>query len=300
MIVLVDGNNLAARSFHAAKGQLTANGMETGSLHLFINSFAKHVREETPDRLVVCWDSPEPGYRHSLFPAYKANRRAAVQREPGDPEFEMYRLIKEFLSLCGIGQWSRPGQEADDLIAMAHYRYPYENQVILSADKDLLQLLDGHTEQVRFSSHNTPTDRWTALRVINEMGMNPKDIPLFMALTGDASDGIPGVRGIGPKKAMKILEDQNWDLGNIIEAYPEWAEAIKLSYSLVRLDMPERPWPDVPVFDPLPRHGSDYDVQLRPIQDFCVRWELRQVLNKITSGTLWEDTHALLDFDRLN
>lgn len=281
--MLVDGNNLAMRSFHAAQGKMSAAGENTGALQLFVNSLSMHVREERPDRLVICWDSGQSTMRLRIYPEYKAARRAkSLEYGGSEPHHELFVMIKRFLLLCGIAQWSREGVEADDLIAAGWRRHRTDQVVILSSDKDLLQLLDANTTQIRFAT--TGADRWTRERFLAERGFRPEQLPLVMALEGDTSDGVPGMRGIGPKKALKMLVAANWDLDQAMRAYPEHYAIVKTSQALVDLSWSPVEVEDVPEF--CPRNRTQFD-GWSSLLAFCEHYQLRTIRQRLVGGDLW-------------
>lgn len=294
--VLLDGNNLAMRSFHAAKGRLsaydTARGetVETGSLHLFVISLSKWLRQFKPTHFVVCWDGGRSQHRERIYPEYKSARKKK-NLSPEVPHAPAFALIGEFLMLCGIEQWFRPGVEADDLIAAGHrvtrQTYPESLITIMSSDKDLLQLLDDYTQQLRFSSYGTETDMWTRQRVIKDLGYTPEQVPLMMALTGDRGDGIPGADKIGPVRALKMLSAHDWDLTKIANSLPD-GDMVKISYQLVNLlgelccDVEP-----VPEYGPLARFSKNSTVRLEKLTDFCARYRLAKLWEGVVDGSLW-------------
>lgn len=283
-VVLLDGNNLAARSFHAAKHRLTsADGVETGSLHLFCTGLSRYLKELRPTHFVVCWDGGRSVHREKMFSDYKLARRKAQEGEP--PHGPAFALITEFLDLTGIEQWFEPGVEADDLIAAWHRRtreeMPEAHITILSSDKDLLQLLDDRTHQWRFSSSGTPTDVWDREKVIRDLGYVPERIPLVMALTGDVSDGVPGAKGIGPVKAVKLLEAHDWDLDKVAASRPDGV-MIKLSHRLVDLRGELcTTVPPVPVYEPLGPTSRNARERLEHFTEFCARYQLRELWDRV-------------------
>lgn len=282
--VIVDGNNLAMRCFHAAHGSMTSGGHETGSLQLFITALSKHVREERPGRLVVCWDQGDSTKRLALYPQYKAARRAKQALGNGDPHRELFALIHKFLSLSNISQWAAQGVEADDLIASGWLRHSTTDKVvILSADKDLLQLLlDYETEVVRFATGGA--ERCTRAQFIEERTYRPEQLPLMMALMGDTSDGVPGMRGIGPKKALKLLVEADWDLDQVMRSYPEQRDLVMTCQKLVDLMHEPVPVPEIPEFRPVINNqfGS-----WESLLEFCDRWELRTIRQRLVGADLW-------------
>lgn len=282
MILILDGNNLAMRSFHAANGAMSVDGMDTGALQLFITTLSTHVRRLQPTHLVVCWDTGISEFRTKLYPSYKAARHAQGTADHGP----LFVLIKEFLTLSGITQWAQPGYEADDLIAAGWRRHHITDKItILSSDKDLLQLLDANTTQIRFVSGKPEGDEWTTQRFYFEHGYRPTQLPTVMALMGDTSDGIPGVRGIGPKKAVKVLEAHDWDLEKVIlDVFPDQRVVITTSKALADLSWVDAPVTDVPAFTPI---KSQRDGGWDGLLDFCERYQLRTIRQRLIGADLW-------------
>lgn len=288
--VLLDANNLAMRAFHAAKYSMTTgDGIETGSLHILMGSLSKMLHALQPTRFVACWDGGASSYRMSIYPGYKGARHP--EGAPGHAS--TFALIQEFLDLVGIAQWRQAGVEADDLIAQAviNERKSYLDPiVILSSDKDLLQcLIDYGVSQWRFTSAGP--DVWDRERVWADLGYTVEEIPRIMSLTGDASDSIPGVRGIGPKKALALLrktpdpEDRDEDPWGPFEHFtPEQYAAMELSYKLVKL-----PAPGIEV-DPVPRYRplsfSSPEIDWQAMANFCTRYELRKLWTELEAGVL--------------
>lgn len=216
-VLLVDGNNLLMRAMHATeRSNMSVDGINTGPLVVFIKSLSRHIREEQPDRVVVAWDSRHgSSYRLAIDPEYKGNRGDSGS-DWEDYKHDSFEMVKTFLAMSNIFMDERPGVEADDIIAAFWNCNKYRSKVvILSSDKDFMQLLTDGTEQIRLSAGGAPTDRWTEQRVLDELGYKPSDIPKIMALTGDKGDNVPGIPGIGPKTAVKVLKEANWDLGGV-------------------------------------------------------------------------------------
>lgn len=288
--MLVDGNNILIRAVKATeRAQMSANGIPTGALHVFINTLARHIREERPSHIVVAWDGGRSVYRLALYEAYKGNRPPRTEEED---EARPFSQAKEFLTLAGIHHIERAGWEADDVIA-AYHAITDMPMVVLSSDKDLLQLVDWRTEQVRVSS-SPPTYRWDVPLVEQEMGCTPADIPSLMALTGDPGDNVPGVKGIGPKKGAALLAASGWDLEAAIADLPADQQTnARLSRSLVDLvglNYPEIGLlvPPVPAFEPT-HPGS---VAYGDLLDFLDRYQLAQTREKFINGSLWSEQKA--------
>lgn len=284
MLLLVDGNNLWMRAWHATRHEaMTAGDESTASLVVFTNTLLRHIREEKPDRVAVCWDGGKSVYRTRLLPSYKANRTAGTS----DRAKRERRLVKEFLSLAGVFHVERPGVEADDLIAK-YWHDAEEDVVLVSEDKDFLQLVgvtpQGHDCTVLRSTG----ERWDVSQVVTKMGAAPMALPYVMALTGDDSDNVPGVPGIGPKTAVQLLGQSGWIFDAI--DHPEVrqrAPQVKLSYVLVnlRLPLPGLELPAPPLFAPTVRDSALYDELL----SFLEQYRMKGLIARALSGTLWVD-----------
>lgn len=295
--LVVDGTNILVRGIKAMEAHgatLSSHGVSTGPLMVFINSMSRYVREENPDRVVVCWDGGRSTYRTGVYAAYKAARH-----ERSGDETAHFALAKEFLSLANIHHIERAGVEADDLVA-SYCRQSEVNErvVILSGDKDFLQLLNGWTEQIRPGSNN---ERWTANRVRSELGCKPEHLPMVMALTGDSGDGVPGVPGFGQKTAVKALSEHDWNLTSLLNTNEaKWAKkiaghydqvAIALSLVDLRNDHIGIQVPLAPKFNPtLPP-----SLLGRELLEFLEHWEMSSIIPRFIGGTLWASVEGLAD-----
>lgn len=294
--LVVDGQNLLMRAIFAARhSHMSAGDVLTGPLHIFINTLAKHVAMENPTRLAVLWDGGTSAARLRLLPSYKAHRKA-VPADEAQERNDTGQLARKFLVLAGVPQLSFRGVEADDLIAGA-WRCAtapeIDKIVILSSDKDFLQLVGPNphgieTELVRLSSAGTPTDRWTAQRVLDEHGYRPVHWPLITAFAGDTSDGVPGLRGIGPKKALKLLTAADWDLAKI-ELSDEDRATVEACHEVVNLRHIETPV-GLPAFRP-----TRPDSMLWPqLMTFLFELEMTTVKERLRSGELWSSRDLII------
>ena len=288
--LLVDASNVIVRSLRAMERTgLSADGVPTGALHNFVLTVARHICEEQPTHVAVCWDGGRSVKRVALDPGYKAHR--LTQPEFEEVKDDTFALAREFCTLAGIFHVGRAGYEADDLIA--HYwrqHRPLDDKlVILSNDKDFLQLLiDDNVEQVRLSSANTPTDRWTAERVRADMGCDPRQLAAVMALMGDASDGVPGVRGMGPKTAVKRLAQWRWNLHEALtldERLSPHKERVLTNLRLVDLRQLDSALhlPPLPEFRPTAPGSALYGELL----SYLSRYRMVTIKDRLIAGTLW-------------
>lgn len=296
--LLVDGNNLLARADFAARGgrvEMSVDGVNTASLMIFINLLSKHVRRIQPTHLAVMWDAGH-AFRDALFPAYKAKRKQppSGEGEP-DPTLPMSQA-KEFLTWANVPHKACKGYEADDLIAATARQCDDAEVAILSGDKDLLQLLREARDPLDGSvvQYKVPDDTlWTVERYTEAYGYAPEKAALVHALVGDVSDGVPGLRGIGPKKAVKLLQEAGWDWEALLDLLgPEKAITASVMRSLV--DLRDYPYDEVflaanrgvPPF--MPSRGEG-DMLWPALAGFCEKYRLNTVLDRVRSGTLWTE-----------
>ncbi len=301
----VDGGNLVVRGIKATEGkgvELSADGVYTGHLYVCINMLSRYVREARPDRVVVCWDNGRSFRRTALYPGYKANRQstedASAQARGGvassDAEVKegAFKLMSTFLSLAGVHHISRPNVEADDLVA-AYWRAkrPMDRFVILSGDRDFLQLLDPMTSQIRPGT-NSPTggEEWSAQDVIQHFNFPPTLMADVMALAGDPGDGIPGVAGVGVKTAVKLLAQYEWSLDRLlsseekkIQGQAEHVRTMRLLYDLRDTDYHGSDIPELPPFSPTSMTSPLW----MDLLAFLDQYQLRTIKERLVAGSLW-------------
>lgn len=200
-LVLIDGHSILYRSFFAFIRNPLRNsrGENTSAPFGFANTVRKVLKELRPDLCAVVFDSPEKTFRDELFAGYKA------QRPPAPKELTAcLPVVKEMVRAWGMEVFEVPGVEADDVIgtiAELGKRRGLE-VVVVSSDKDMLQLVN---DQIRVYDPWKET-LFGPAEVKEKLGVGPERVADFLALTGDASDNIPGVPGIGPKRALDILK----------------------------------------------------------------------------------------------
>lgn len=208
-LVLVDGMGLLARSSKAGRlAMLSHNGKPTGALLLFVNSLSAHLHRHAPDRAVVCWEGiPSLNWRLQLLKSYKSGRARPLSPVLRSFEEEQARA---FCAAAGLRQDGSDQFEGDDIIAawwrMARHHLPQSRIVIISDDRDLHQLCDERTEVWPLSS-SLSEPAATEQMVRDYWGCEPARLPLLRALAGDASDGIPGLSGIGRRTAARIIQE---------------------------------------------------------------------------------------------
>jgi DNA polymerase-1 len=205
-ILLLDGPAIAYRShFALARANLTTpDGREVAATHGYTTTLLKLLREEAPDYACVAFDTEEPTYRHDLFEEYKADRPGMPEELAG--QMEWIEGVSEGL---GVKVLAIDGYEADDVIATLadQARARGIEAVIVTGDKDMLQLVDAGTKVIMLSGWGRDTKVMDAKAVRDKYGIPPDRLPDYFALMGDAIDNIRGVPGIGPKTAGSLVRE---------------------------------------------------------------------------------------------
>ncbi len=218
--LLIDGFNLVFRSHFAMERsnlRRPSDQFPTGALHGWMKALLDLRAAEQPDRCAVFFDLGGSDRHLAVLPEYKAQR-------DDTPEDIVLQLpeIKALTSLLGFQVFERRGVEADDLIATAVRRLSAEGHacLIVSADKDFGQCVGGPVLQLAPPPTANPAAGWRRLdaaAVEEKFGVPPRLIADYLALVGDTSDNIPGLRGVGPKTAVKWLQEHG-DLAGVLAA----------------------------------------------------------------------------------
>ncbi len=203
-LFLIDGYSLIYRSFWAfiKSPFFSPDGKNISAVFGFLKTLFYLLEKFNPDGLAVILDSAVPTFRHELYPAYKGTRDKAPEEL-----HEQVPLLIDILSAMGIGIVSKERYEADDIMASIAKNLAGENSsiFIVSSDKDMMQVVDDSIHMLKYEKGNYfDVD---SSGVVERIGVNPDQIVDYLALIGDSSDNIPGVRGIGPKTAVNLLKD---------------------------------------------------------------------------------------------
>src|SRR5271169_6681974 len=198
-LLLVDGSSYLYRAFHALPPLSSSRGEPTGAVLGVLNMLNKLIKEELPQRIAVVFDAPGRTFRDDLFDQYKAHRAPM----PNDLRSQVQPLL-DAVAAMGLPLLRIVGVEADDVIGtLAKQGATAGYDVLISTgDKDMAQLVGPQIELLNTMS-NTRLDR---AGVKAKFDVFPEQIVDYLALTGDASDNIPGVTSVGPKTAAKWLE----------------------------------------------------------------------------------------------
>ena len=206
-LLLIDGNSIANRAFYGTGANMLKNaeGLYTGAVYGFVNMLMKAIESEKPELVCVAFDAGRHTFRHDMYSGYKANRKGM----PDELRVQM-PVIKEVLDAFGIAHTQAADIEADDIIGTLSKEASKRGvqSVILTGDKDSLQLVDGMTTVLLpvTSAGTTTVNRVVPEKVAEVFNGAPAEWVVPMkALMGDSSDNIPGCPGIGPKGALALL-----------------------------------------------------------------------------------------------
>ena len=206
--IIIDGNALIHRSFHALPPTMTTkDGRLVNAVYGFTSFILRAFLELRPEFVVLTLDRPAPTFRHEQYTEYKATRTKAP-----DELYEQIPLVKEVAKILDIPIFELDGYEADDLIGTLAQKAAAEtdwHSIIITGDMDTLQLINARTSVYTMSRGLNESVLYGAKEVQERYGLRPDQIVDYKALRGDASDNIPGVKGIGEKGATELL--QNFD-----------------------------------------------------------------------------------------
>jgi len=229
-LFLVDGTAVAYRSYFAfiRNPLINSRGENTSAVYGFLLSLLALIEEHRPDRLAVVFDPKPPTFRHEMYPEYKATR----EKMPDDMRSQL-PLINELLEAMGIRHLSVPGYEADDVIGTLATRAAGDDGMevfLVTGDKDFMQLVEPNVSMLTFARPGEDAEIIDAVRVREKMGVPPEGVIELLGLAGDSSDNVPGVPGVGPKTALKLLGEHG-----TIEAILANVDAMKKSKLKERL-----------------------------------------------------------------
>ena len=199
-LFLIDGSNYVYRAYYAIRELSNSKGFPTNAIYGFTTMLLKLLRDWKPEYIAVVFDLKGPTFRHEAFEAYKATRRPT----PDDLILQI-PYIKDIIRGFSIPVLERQGLEADDIIGTLAIKYADRNikTVIVSGDKDMMQLVSDNIMMI-----DTMKDKTYDVEAVKErFGVVPEKVIEILGLTGDQSDNIPGVPGIGPKTAQRLIEE---------------------------------------------------------------------------------------------
>ena len=280
LVVLVDGSNYIYRAFYAIPLLTNSKGFPTNAIYGFTNMLLKLLRDLAPDYIVMTFDLKGPTARHEEFVDYKATRKPMP-----DDLIPQIPFIKDVVRGLSISVLEKQGVEADDIIGMLAVQASKRGwrTAVISGDKDLMQLVDENVTMI-----DTMKDKTYDIAAVKErFGVGPDKVVEILGLMGDTSDNIPGVPGIGPKTAQRLIEEygsveeviknsENLRNFKLRETFRTYAEQARLSHQLASIRK------DVEI---------DFD-----LQDAAVREPDKEILSRLFSE--FEFSSLLQDIKR--
>ena len=233
-MLVVDGDFFAHRAYHALPKTIRRRGDKgAGAIVGFANFLLRLYEDERPRAVLVGWDTLEaPTYRHEAFAEYQTGRDF-------DAELcEQLEVLPQFVSACGFASTKAPGYEADDFLAAAVAREERRGGTIIVAtgDRDSYQLASAKTTILQPLGGGQMA-RIGPAEVRERYGVDPRQVPDFIALRGDPSDKLPGARGVGPKGAAALLRKYGTlDAALRDGRFPTQAEELRLYRSIATMD----------------------------------------------------------------
>lgn len=201
-LLLIDGNALIHRAYHALPPFKSKQGLPTNAVYGFFSILHKALTDFKPTHLAVCFDTPEPTFRKKLFKNYQ------IQRPKLEDDFKtQIPIIKKGLDKGGIIHLEKPGFEADDIIGTIINKLKTINIkiLILTGDKDIFQLINDNVLVVAPLVGLANVKIYDQQEVKKRLSIAPSQIPDYKGLMGDPSDNYPGAKGIGPKTAAQLI-----------------------------------------------------------------------------------------------
>lgn len=219
-ILLIDGMALLFRHFYATslhkQFMRNSSGTPTNGIQGFVRHVFSAINDIQPTHVAVCWDMGKSTFRNDMFDGYKQNRPA-----PPEELIPQFDYVKEVSNQFGFVNIGVQNYEADDVIGTLAHQYSDENQVyVVTGDKDILQCINPNVEiwltKKGFGIYN----RYTLDRFQSEYGLNPLQLIDVKAFMGDSADGYSGVKGIGEKTAIKLIQNYG-SVESVVDAIDE-------------------------------------------------------------------------------
>jgi DNA polymerase-1 len=211
-LILIDGNAILHRAYHSLPPFKTSKGEVTNAIYGFLRMLIEIYKKVKPEYLGIAWDRKAPTFRHEEFKEYKAQRPP-----PPDDLYPQLPRLKQVLEAFNIPMLEMDGYEADDLLGTAAHKAEQEKDlqtIIVTGDQDSFQLVDEFITVMSPQKGISEVIMYDAKKVEEKFGVRPDQIIDYKALSGDSSDNIPGVPGIGPKGATELLKEYG-NLDNI-------------------------------------------------------------------------------------
>jgi DNA polymerase I len=268
-LLAIDGDSFAHRAYHALPKTIRRKGdRPAGAILGFANLLLRLYRDEKPRAVIVAWDTLEAEtYRHEAFPAYQSGRQF------DDDIIEQLAIIPDFVSACGFANGRGAVYEADDFVAAAAADEEKRGGRILvaSGDRDTFQLASPRTT-ILYPVRGGGVERIGPEEVRVRYGVEPKQVPDFIALRGDPSDRLPGAPGIGPAGAAALIR-QYGSLEALLKAgrFPKQAAELRLYKSIATMNKKA----------PLPKKLSDQTPTWDKAAALARAWQLNALAGRL-------------------
>jgi exodeoxyribonuclease III len=267
-LLVIDGDSFAHRFYHALPKTIRrTDGKGAGAIVGFANFLLRLYQTEWPRAVIVGWDTLEvPTERHKQFPAYQSGR------EFDDDLLDQLEALPEFVAACGFANAKAPGYEADDFVAAAVAAEERRGgtALVASGDRDTFQLAS-KTTTILYPMRAGETARIGPAEVRERYGVDPGQVPDFIALRGDPSDGLPGARGVGPKGAADLLRRYGTLEGTLAAGrFPLEADMLRLYRSIATMNAAA----------PLPSLGSQMPTWTKA-STLALTWGLEQLAARL-------------------
>ena len=276
-LLLVDGTAYLFRAYYALPAFTTADGRPTGALHGVVSMIQRLLREDPPDLLAFVMDAPGPTFRDEIYPEYKANRDVMPEdlREQIEP-------VVNVVAAMGVPLLRVSGVEADDVIGTlaAQARDEGLDTLISTNDKDFAQLVGPRVRLVNWINNRV----MDSAGVEEKFGVPPERIRDYLALAGDTSDNIPGVRGVGPKTAAKWLQAYGSLDGvkeNAGDIRGKAGETLRASFADVDLSLELATIREDVALDVTPRNLTLKPPEMDTLEKLCKTFELNSFLRSL-------------------
>ncbi|MFW6151759.1 MAG: 5'-3' exonuclease [Verrucomicrobiota bacterium] len=283
-LLLIDGMAVVYRAFFAIRNISTSGGQPTNAVFGFVRMVRQLQSRWKPTHEAVIFDGGLPQRRMDLHAEYKAQRPDM----PDDLRAQK-PVVEEYLDAAGLCRAIVDSEEADDVIAsiVARYRERFDEILIATGDKDMFQLVDGKVKVIPVAGKEDLLDT-DGVRA--KTGVEPQMVPDWLALVGDASDNIPGVKGIGRKTAAKVLNEHG-PLRQILAGNPGGEQEKVLSRILKDRDLVLKNLQMVSLKDDLDCPFSPEEMEVtggdnRALIDFCRKWEFDSIARELEQGQL--------------
>ena len=280
--VLIDGFAMMFRSYYAVRFAPQHEGQNVNAVYGCATTIMQALEQFGPHKVIVAFDAPEKTFRHELDPDYKA------QRSPAPDDFvPQIQLVKDLIEAFNIPMFIKPGFEADDIIGTLACQAKDYQTYILSGDLDFLQLIEDRITLARFNGKGP--ELFDEAATIQKLGLPPSQVIDYKALCGDSSDNYKGLPGMGPKGALKLLEEYG-NLESIYENLSDLSPALKAKFEehkdyvlhcqhLAKIELNVS-------LDFTPESIPEYDFDLQKAEDFLSGINFHRLLQRVRNLNL--------------